>query len=550
MNNVRILIVDDNPETLRTYKKAIGRKVKTQALEIETVDTVPAALEKLRNSRFDILVADLKIPGSSGGEFGEFGGLEIITESQTLDPLRPVIVITGFGSVELARKTFTRGAFDFIEKSRDAVNSLVEAVQRAIDSYGEKAKVHEKHRGMDADAIAEEPRDLKQSLLIKKTTKNEFFNKTNKKALPYALKQIGIKNFCGIIDTRVSGLPLDTQWIFLTGENGFGKTSVLQALAVGLFGHRDGDKILADEKSKIGVEFHSGSGSRVNNLWHPSFKPFSIFAAYGSARLEIQSRQSENEISQKSSKMYGLFESDGILLSIEYQLLIWYLDKDPKFGIVKETLSRVLPYIEDIRIIDKEVLYTEKEMTENGGTYEPMPYKKLASGYRSIIAMVGDMVIRLFKEQPDVSDPKYLYGIVIIDELDLHLHPRWQRELPALLSAVFPNVQFIASTHSVIPFLGAPGNSVFLKVTRNKEQGIQLQRIDIDIRHLLPNSILTSPIFDLEGGEITQMNKEHILDVRTEDDYKKILKNDKIKANLQDFEKSDADFPDDLFNND
>lgn len=546
---MRILVVDDNPETLRSYKKAIGRKIKSPVLEIETVDTITIAIEKLRKGRFEILVADLKLPGSTVGEYGEFGGLEVFMESQRLDPLRPVIVITGYGSIELARKTFTQGAFDFIEKSGDAVNSLVDAVQRAIDSYAEKTKLNGKHRGINGAADAG-PRDLKQSLLIKKTSKNQFFDKTHKKPLSFALKQIHLKNFCGIIDTRVSGLPLDAQWIFLTGENGFGKTSVLQALAIGLFGHRDGDKILADENCKIGVEFQNGSESQVNNLWHPSFSSFSTFAAYGSARLEIQSRQSENEISQKSAKMYGLFESDGILLNIEYQLLIWYLDKDPRFGIVKETLLEVLPYIDDIQIVDKEVLYIEKEITGNGGTYEPMPYRKLASGYRSIIAMVGDMMIRLFKEQPGVSEPKGLSGLVIIDELDLHLHPRWQRELPALLSRVFPNVQFIVSTHSVIPFLGAPENSVFLKVTRSKKDGIQLQRIDIDIKHLLPNSILTSPIFDMEGGEITQLNKEHILDVRTEDDYKRILKNDKIKENLQSFEKSDADFPDDLFNED
>jgi predicted AAA+ superfamily ATPase/predicted ATPase len=389
-------------------------------------------------------------------------------------------------------------------------------------------------------------------LLIEKASKDEFFDtdKGKKGALPCALKQLRVKDYYGIIDTEISGIPVDTRWIFLTGDNGYGKTSVLQALAIGLYGGRDGDTILADEKSKIAVEIHDHGGNRVNNLWHPTFKPFTNFAAYGSSRLEMQGlrqRQSEKEIQEKSAKTYGLFNPSNILLNIEYDLLIWYLAKDPKFEIVKKTLLSLLPYIEDIKIVDRKVVYIEKEMMGNGQTYDPLPFEKLASGYRNIIAMVGDMLIRLFKEQPEAKNPKGLCGIVIIDELDLHLFPRWQRELPGMLSSVFPNVQFIASTHSVLPFLGAPEKSVFLKVTRNKKQGIQIERIDINIKNLLPNSILTSPIFDLEGEEITHKNKESIFTVRTEDDYKKILKNDKIKKRLQEFEDSKEDFPDDLF---
>jgi predicted ATP-binding protein involved in virulence len=141
--------------------------------------------------------------------------------------------------------------------------------------------------------------------------------------------------------------------------------------------------------------------------------------------------------------------------------------------------------------------------------------RKLASGHKNIIAMIGDMLIRFYAKQPEVIEPQYFCGIVLIDELDLHLHPKWQRQLPKLLSNVFPNVQFIASTHSVIPFLGAPENSVFLKVNRSQEQGITVERINIDISNLLPNSLLTSPLFDLEGKDIKSENNRRLSDVRT-----------------------------------
>jgi CheY-like chemotaxis protein len=146
--SLSILVVDDNRDTLRTYTKALRRKITGQKLgsglperatssllEVDAADTVPLALKKLHEQPFDILVVDLKIPGSTGEEMG---GLELIWESMKLDPLRPIIAITGYGSVELARKTLTRGVFDFIEKSGTAVDDLINAIQRAIDSRDEK----------------------------------------------------------------------------------------------------------------------------------------------------------------------------------------------------------------------------------------------------------------------------------------------------------------------------------------------------------------------------------------------------------------------------
>jgi hypothetical protein len=102
------------------------------------------------------------------------------------------------------------------------------------------------------------------------------------------------------------------------------------------------------------------------------------------------------------------------------------------------------------------------------------------------------------------------------------------------------------STHSVIPFLGAPPNSVFLKVTRDRKKGIEVQKLDIDIKNLLPNTILTSAIFDMDN--ITQRNREDLAEVRTEDTFNEVLENDEIREKLKQFEESDADFPSDLFN--
>ena len=131
--------------------------------------------------------------------------------------------------------------------------------------------------------------------------------------------------------------------------------------------------------------------------------------------------------------------------------------------------------------------------------------------------MIDDMLVRLFETQTDVVNPKELQGIVIIDELEAHLHPKWQVKFPRLLSETFPNVQFIASTHSALPFLGAPEGAIFLKVKRTKNTGTIVEKIPLEVANLLPNAIYTSQLFGLESivnsqnRDFSQLHTEDII---------------------------------------
>src|SRR5262249_2207174 len=77
-----------------------------------------------------------------------------------------------------------------------------------------------------------------------------------------------------------------------------------------------------------------------------------------------------------------------------------------------------------------------------------VPLKKLSFGYQTMMAWIGDIALRLFVAHPTSRNPLHSPAIVVIDEIDLHLHPKWQRELRGLLTENFPNVQFIATAHS------------------------------------------------------------------------------------------------------
>ena len=76
---------------------------------------------------------------------------------------------------------------------------------------------------------------------------------------------------------------------------------------------------------------------------------------------------------------------------------------------------------------------------------------QLSDGERSFLAVLADMVRRLALANPDLKNPLEGHGVVLLDELELHLHPTWQREVVENLRATFPNVQFIGATHS--PFV-------------------------------------------------------------------------------------------------
>ena len=80
---------------------------------------------------------------------------------------------------------------------------------------------------------------------------------------------------------------------------------------------------------------------------------------------------------------------------------------------------------------------------------EPLPVRYLSHGERGILAVVLDLTRRLGTANPRLGDPAVEAGaVVLIDEIDLHLHPKWQRQIVRKLTQTFPRCQFIATTHS------------------------------------------------------------------------------------------------------
>jgi len=79
-----------------------------------------------------------------------------------------------------------------------------------------------------------------------------------------------------------------------------------------------------------------------------------------------------------------------------------------------------------------------------------VPMSDLSLGYRVTISWIVDLAWTLFQRRPESRSPFAESAIVLIDEIDLHLHPKWQRQIRHHLLEVFPNVQFIVTSHSPI----------------------------------------------------------------------------------------------------
>lgn len=130
--------------------------------------------------------------------------------------------------------------------------------------------------------------------------------------------------------------------------------------------------------------------------------------------------------------------------------------RDPELSAVRRAIETFTGF-KDVRVRRKPAL----RMTVLKGNLE-FNVLQLSDGEKCLLAMVGDLARRLTLLNRQVVDPLKGSGVVLIDELDLHLHPGWQRTVVANLEKTFPNCQFIITTHSPQILGELPANAIML----------------------------------------------------------------------------------------
>lgn len=132
--------------------------------------------------------------------------------------------------------------------------------------------------------------------------------------------------------------------------------------------------------------------------------------------------------------------------------------------IVTKAIEQFIPEYTSLRV--KRV--PRPHMLINKGT-EEFNLNQLSDGEKNLITLVGDIARRLAIANPHSNDPLKGNGIIIIDEIDLHLHPSWQRRMIPKLLETFPNCQFIVSTHSPQVISHAQPENLFLLKNEKNE---------------------------------------------------------------------------------
>ncbi|MFO7031488.1 chromosome segregation protein SMC [Limnospira fusiformis CCALA 023] len=171
------------------------------------------------------------------------------------------------------------------------------------------------------------------------------------------------------------------------------------------------------------------------------------------------------------------------------------LDEKPQLNrhinALNDAVTHFLDWCNNVRAVPASDTYKKPTLLldKNGVT---LNINQLSDGERGIIALILDLVQRLLQANPDLDNPlQDGKAIVLIDELDLHLHPLWQRLVVHKLTEIFPNCQFIATTHSP-QMIGEvkPNALTLLKKEDNKvviTKGIQAFGLDSSwiLKHIM-----------------------------------------------------------------
>jgi predicted ATP-binding protein involved in virulence len=321
------------------------------------------------------------------------------------------------------------------------------------------------------------------------------------------IRQIVIKNFKGFASQT---FDLNDQFTVFIGDNATGKTSILDALAVVLGGffieiaEVNSRTIKEKEVRVIDIEGQPrpqkpviieafGTVSNREISWKREIinkkttskdsKPlsriakemldksrkengviFPLIAYHGTGRLWAEHEKVDFQKQEEGIKM--AYTNCLSAKSSSKEFLSWYKtqeDSIQKFSqprdiahlkAFKETILKLIP---DNRwqdmAFDRKVEDLMGIFRDNEGQQHKLAYSQLSDGYRNTIGLAADIAYRCIQLNPHLGENAVVDtpGIVLIDELDLHLHPNWQRHVVADLKNAFPNIQFVATTHS--PFI-------------------------------------------------------------------------------------------------
>ena len=235
------------------------------------------------------------------------------------------------------------------------------------------------------------------------------------------------------------------------------------------------------------------------DAWRPIYSKSSdafFFVGYGASRqvekverVDVAARQASSFT--RARRIMGLFEETFSLLPLSHWLPRYQTGNPGRFVQVRTLVNRLLGpgrYRFTGRMEDGEYVF------QHGSARVPFP--ALSDGYRAFLGWIGDLLYHICETCPSGKRLDQNQGIVMVDEVDLHLHPAWQTELLPRLAVALPRIQFIATSHS--PLLVGSLAWRNIVIARQRKNGASfLARTRVDVSKLDADQILLTELFGL-----------------------------------------------------
>jgi hypothetical protein len=336
-------------------------------------------------------------------------------------------------------------------------------------------------------------------------------------------------------------LDLKRGWTVLLGNNGSGKSTLLRAVALGICGDdgramEAGSQLLRDGSRRGAIELRIGGDTYRTELIRDQNRVVvrcqqvtpllaGIWLVLGFPPLRGVSSSRPKGYSDGGFSSPIVDDLLPILVSpVDYRLgniKQWLINQelDRARGVQGQELRKAF-----FRLINKLTPGVQMEYAGLSENYDVLvrtddgvvPIELVSQGTNSILNWCGTLLQRMYEVYPDSKSPEREPAVVLIDEVDAHMHPEWQRQFVSYMQDIFPNVQVIATTHS--PLVVGNLRVGHVVAMRRRPGGVVTDVIPVEMRGWDTDDILTGPGFDMNTSREPETE-------RLQDEYSKLFAN-------------------------
>jgi predicted ATPase len=250
--------------------------------------------------------------------------------------------------------------------------------------------------------------------------------------------------------------------------------------------------------------------NRDEKLWHPIYRADSdslFFVGYGATRrverkeqVDFSSRRASHFV--RAQRIQSLFEDSYSLVPLTAWLPQMKANNPGRYTQIKHLINALTgpKHFQFTGDLDHgEYLF------ERGGLKIPFP--ALSDGYRAYLGWIGDLLYHVAMTCPSGKKLVENRGIVMVDEIDLHLHPKWQMTVLPVLARALPNIQFIVTSHSAL-VVGSLEWMNIIVMQRGPRQSSAPRRIPMPIHGMDSDQVLLTEFFGMASTRSSAKERE------------------------------------------